>query len=103
MLPFGGTEHAVTHCSSEHCAPPTVSELHTRPPQADAYADDTVLTEVMKLPAKLREVILLRYYQELTIRETADALHLATATIKERQRKANALLHSRLKEWYFDE
>lgn len=71
--------------------------------QADAYADDTVLTEVMKLPAKLREIILLRYYQELTIRETADALHLATATVKERQRKANTLLHSCLKEWYFDE
>lgn len=71
--------------------------------QADAYADGTVLAEVMRLPLKLREVVLLRYYQGLTIREAADALHLAPSTVKARQQKANALLHSRLKEWYFNE
>lgn len=71
--------------------------------QADEYDDGAVLTEVMRLPAKLREVILLRYYQDMTIRETADALHLATSTVKDRQQKANAILHSRLKEWYFNE
>lgn len=71
--------------------------------QADTYADDTVLTEVMHLPPKLREVILLRYYQNMTIRETADALHLAMSSIKARQQKANAILRSRLKEWYDNE
>lgn len=71
--------------------------------QADTYADDTVLIQVMQLPAKLREVILLRYYQGLTIRETADALHLGPSTVKARQQKANTILRSRLKEWYFDE
>lgn len=71
--------------------------------QEDAYADNAVLTEVMRLPARLREVILLRCYQDMTIRETADALHLAMSTVKARQQKANTLLRSRLKEWYFDE
>jgi len=71
--------------------------------QADTYADDTVLTAVMQLAPRLREVILLRYYQGLTIHETADALHLASSTVKARQQKANAILRSRLKEWYFNE
>lgn len=71
--------------------------------QADTYHDDTVLTEVMKLPARLREVILLRYYQGLTLREAADALHLGLSTVKARQQKANTILRSRLKEWYFHE
>lgn len=71
--------------------------------QADEYPDGTVLTQVMALPARLREVILLRYYQGLTLQETADALHLAASTVKIRQRKANGLLRDRLKEWYYDE
>ncbi len=71
--------------------------------QADTYRDATVLTQVMGLPAKLRAVILLRYYQGMTLQETADALHLAMSSVKARQKKANALLRERLKEWYFDE
>ena len=55
--------------------------------QADEYCDSTVLTEVMALPAKLREVILLRYYQGLTIQETADALHIGVSTVNQRQKK----------------
>ncbi len=71
--------------------------------QADAYPDSTVLTEVMGLPARLREVVLLRYYQGLTLREAADALHIGVSTVKQRQHKANQILRKRLKEWYFDE
>ncbi len=68
--------------------------------QADEYRDDTVLTEVMQLPARLREVILLRYYQGMTLQETADALHQGLSTVKAHQRKANDMLRQRLKEWY---
>lgn len=71
--------------------------------QADEYRDDTVLTEVMRLPTKLREVILLRYYQEMTLQETADALGLGMSTVKVRQKKANDTLRERLKEWYYEE
>lgn len=71
--------------------------------QADEYRDSTVLTEVMHLPARQREVILLRYYQGLTLQETADALHLSLSAVKLRQQKANYTLRDRLKEWYFDE
>lgn len=68
--------------------------------QADEYHDSTVLAEVMRLPAKLREVILLRYYQGLTIQETADALHIGASAVKSRQRRAGDILRQRLKEWY---
>ena len=71
--------------------------------QADEYHDATVLTEVMRLPAKLREVILLRYYQGMSLRETADALGLGMSTVKARQKKANDTLRERLKEWYYEE
>ncbi len=70
---------------------------------ADEYDDGAVLAAVMALPRPQREVILLRYYQNMTLQETADALHLALSTVKQRQRKANAALRERLKEWYYDE
>ena len=71
--------------------------------QADEYRDSTVLAEVMRLPARLREVILLRYYQEMSLKETADALNLGMSTVKQRQKKANDILRERLKEWYDEE
>lgn len=71
--------------------------------QADEYHDPTALTEVMHLPARLREVILLRYYQELSLKETADALKLGISTVKQRQKRANDILRERLKEWYYEE
>ena len=71
--------------------------------QADEYQDPTVLNEVMRLPAKLREVILLRFYQGLTIQEAADALHIGASAVKSRQRRAGELLRQRLKEWYDEE
>lgn len=71
--------------------------------QADEYHDPTVLIEVMRLPAKLREVILLRFYQGMTIQEAADALRIGVSTVKQRQRKAGDILRQRLKEWYDEE
>ena len=71
--------------------------------QAAEFHDSTVLTEVMALPAQMREVILLRFYQGLTIQETADALHIGVSTVKQRQKKAGDILRQRLKEWYDEE
>ncbi len=71
--------------------------------QAAKEPDGTVLTQVMALSARHRAVILLRFYQGMTIQETADALHLSIAAVKQRQHKANLILRERLKEWYYDE
>lgn len=67
------------------------------------FPDDTVLNEVMRLPAKYREVILLRYYEGMKIREAASALRLSEGKVRFRLNKANQILRERLKEWYFDE
>ena len=72
-------------------------------PAPEEPMDHTVLAEVNRLPKKYREVILLRYYQGMKVRETADALKLSSSSVKQRIKRANAILHDRLKEWYFNE
>lgn len=67
------------------------------------FPDNTVITEVMHLPDKLREVVLLRYYQNMRQKEIAAALHLSDRAVRQRLQKANAILRERLKEWYEDE
>jgi RNA polymerase sigma-70 factor (ECF subfamily) len=67
------------------------------------FPDSTVLTEVMRLPAKYREVVLLRYYEGLKLKEAASALRLSEGKVRSRLAKANELLRDRLKEWYYDE
>lgn len=54
--------------------------------------------EIMALPEKYREVILLRYYQELTVKEIALLLRLPSTTVAGRLKRAKAMLKSALKE-----
>jgi len=68
-----------------------------------AFPDNTVLTEVMHLPAKYREVVLLRYYEGLKLKEVASALRLSDGKVRSRLNKANGILRERLKGWYYDE
>lgn len=65
--------------------------------------DHTVLQTVMKLPDKLCLVILLRYYQGMTLAEIAAALRITEGAVRKRLRRASVLLHDQLKEWYHDE
>ncbi|MBQ8955081.1 MAG: sigma-70 family RNA polymerase sigma factor [Clostridia bacterium] len=67
------------------------------------FPDNTVLTAVMRLPAKYREVVLLRYYEGLKLKEVAGALRLSEGKVRSRLNKANDLLRDRLKEWYYEE
>ena len=68
-----------------------------------AFPDGTVLTEVMSLPAKYREVVLLRYYEGLKLKEIASALRLSDGKVRSRLNRANTILRDRLKEWYYNE
>ena len=72
-------------------------------PAPNEFKDHTVLAEVNRLPKRYREIILLRYYQGMKVKETAEALQISTSTVKQRLKRANSILHDRLKEWYFDE
>lgn len=51
-----------------------------------------------QLAEEQREVVHLHYYQSLTLQETADALGIATSTVKYRLRNALDILKSRLTE-----
>lgn len=71
-------------------------------PGEDCFPDDTVITEVMALPRKLREVILLRFYQQMKLEEVALALGISRSAVKKRLNRAYALLKNRLGEWYYE-
>ena len=79
-----------------------IESLPERPAEF-AFPDDTVLSEVMRLPVKYREVVLLRYYEGLKLKEVACALRLSEGKIRSRLNRANDILRNRLKEWYYDE
>ncbi|MDD3335438.1 MAG: sigma-70 family RNA polymerase sigma factor [Eubacteriales bacterium] len=65
--------------------------------------DDTVIREVMLLPRKDREIVLLRFYQQMKIKEIAQTLKIPTGTVTSRLNRAKEKLRLRLKGWYFDE
>ena len=72
--------------------------LDELPPQLTAVEaeDRTVTLTVMDLPDKYKQVILLYYFQGLTMQETADALGSSQPTIKRRLKKAEELLKGQL-------
>lgn len=73
-------------------------------PAADfTEPDDTLTRAILSLPDELRQVVTLRYYQELTIQETADVLHLHRRTIHYRLDKAERALRAALEDWYHAE
>lgn len=57
----------------------------------------------MNLPVRYREVVLLRYYEGLKLKEVASALHLSEGKVRARLKQAGNMLRGRLKEWYDDE
>lgn len=58
--------------------------------------DDTLITAVMQLPIKLREVVLLYYYQGMTTTEIADALGLSQSSVSGRLKRARDKLRDAL-------
>lgn len=78
-------------------------DLLPEPSCEGIWPDTTVITEVMRLPQKLREAVLLRYYQGMKLAEAAEVLHISISTVKQRLDRANTILRSRLERWYFNE
>lgn len=58
----------------------------------------TLYASVDELEPDLRETVHLHYYQELTLDETAEAMGVASSTVKYRLRQALALLQKKLAE-----
>lgn len=59
-----------------------------------------VLSEIGKLPVKYKEVILLYYYQQLTISEISSLLNEKESTIKSRLARARKKLEPRLEKGF---
>ena len=62
-----------------------------------------MIREVMRLEPKYREVILMRYYQEMDADDCARALGLTRSGFYRRLRRAQSKLKPRLEGWVFDE
>lgn len=54
--------------------------------------DAELLMDVMALPEKLKQVVLLYYYQRMTIEEIASILHVSASTVSRRLSKAEKYL-----------
>ncbi len=59
-------------------------------------SDEDLVEAVMKLPAKLREVILLYYYQGMNVTEIADSLNLSQSSVSGRLKRARDKLRAML-------
>ncbi len=60
--------------------------------------EESLLMDVMRLPEKQKQVILLYYYQEMTMKEAAEALGVAPSTVYQRLKKAEQTLKMNLTE-----
>lgn len=65
----------------------------------DCYQDETLTLSVMRLPAKLKEVVLMYYYREYTLSEIGDILSISANTAAARLSRARKQLKHMLKEW----
>lgn len=72
-------------------------------PDGFVFPDSTVLTEVMRLGKREREVVLLRYYQRMKLKEVAQVLGISDSAVRKRLNRANDILRGRLEGWYNDE
>lgn len=73
------------------------------PAREEHERNTEVIRAVMRLKKPLREVILFRYYEEMTVQETARALRISDSAVNKRLRKAREQLKGDLWEVYFDE
>lgn len=58
--------------------------------------DHSLLMDVCSLPERYKQVLLLYYYQEMTLSETGDALGISPSAVRKRLLKAQELLKGRL-------
>ena len=70
--------------TDRHVTPDMLPEA-AAPPDSEA---SSLLTDVMDLPVKQREVILLYYYQGMDVREVAKALGIAKSSVSGRLKSA---------------
>lgn len=97
------TRIAINTCKNDLRAPwkrrVDVVEQIPEPLNIPSHPGESLISEIVKLPLKYREVLLLYYYQELEIREIAGIQHTAESTVYTRLKRARAMLKDRLERW----
>ena len=58
--------------------------------------EENLITQVMQLPPKLREAVLLYYYQGMNVNEISETLGIAHSTVSERLTQARKKLRTAL-------
>lgn len=66
------------------------------PPDADVLLQQVLLPAVMDLPVRQRAVLVLRYFQDLSVEQTADVLGCSTGTVKSQTHHALSKLRAAL-------
>ena len=66
-------------------------------------SDDELMNAVIRLPIRLREVILLYYYQHMNVNETAEALGISQSSVSGRLKRGRERLKAMMEESEFDE
>ncbi len=71
--------------------------------QADDKMEDvetkSIVLEILKLPAKYKDVVVLFYYHDMNVRDISNVLHISESAVKTRLSRARDLLKPRLKGW----
>ena len=68
-------------------------------PETPADPEDTGLYEtILQLPAKQREVVLLYFYQDMTMQEISDILQISVSNVSRRLENARKTLRKKLEE-----
>ena len=78
-----------------------IDSLILAAPEAGESAWD-LYRAVQSLPKRYGEVILLHYYQDMTVREIADALGPSESSVDRRLEKARQMLKKTLERWEFN-
>lgn len=73
-------------------------ELATKDVYGEILKNNVISMEIMRLQPKYREIILLYYYQELSVKEISTILGMKEATVLQRMKRAREQLKPFLKE-----
>ena len=115
--PFESEEHrkawlirVTVNCCNSHFVSPLNKKVNSLDdallsliPDESAYDDflenqSDIYAQILKLPQNMREVILLFYYEEMSIREISFILHTTEANIKKRLSRARQKLKLQIEE-----
>ena len=93
------TRILINECKKELRSRKREVPLEALPESAAEAFDALPLKEaILRLPRELKEVIILRYFSDFTLAETAQSLEIPQGTVVTRQRRALGLLKLELSE-----